>query len=226
MKAPYRVLIVDDSPYARQAIREVLAADDAFRVVGEAGDARQAVTLAAQLQPDLVLMDVRMPGIDGIAATAQIKTRLPSCRVVIVSVSDDARDLFAAIRSGAQGYLLKNLSPDDWTTYLRQVMSDAAPISADIASRILQEFAAANPPLPAPLEALTPREEEILRLVAGGHTNREIAARLGIAEATVKNHLRNILAKLHLKNRTALATFALKQALVRAEGTPSKAPPG
>lgn len=207
----YRVLLVDDHPYARRAVQEVLAADGEFEVVGEAADALQAIDLAQRLRPDLVLMDVRLPGIDGIAATARLKSRLPGCRVVMLSVSDDVRDLFAAIRSGAQGYLLKNLDPADWTAYLRQILSGEAPISREIATRILKEFAEANPlPVP-PIESLTSREEEVLQLVAAGHSNREIATRLDIAEGTVKNHLRNILGKLHLKNRTALASFALRE---------------
>jgi two-component system nitrate/nitrite response regulator NarL len=213
--ARYRVLVVDDHPYARKAVREVLAADGEFEVVGEASDARQALEMALRLRPDLVLMDVRLPGVGGIAATAQLKARLPACRVVMLSVSDDVQDLFEAIRSGAQGYLLKNLDPEDWTAYLRQIVSGEAPISREIATRILQEFAGANPPPAAAPESLTPREEEILRLVAAGHTNREIATRLDIAEGTVKNHLRNILGKLQLKNRTALASYAFRTGLLK-----------
>jgi DNA-binding NarL/FixJ family response regulator len=223
--ARYRVLVVDDNAYARRAVREVLGTDPDFEIVGEATEGAEALALALQLQPDLVLMDVRMPGAGGIRTTAELKARLPSCRVVMLSVSDDARDLFEAIRSGAQGYVLKNLDPEDWTAYLRQVMSGEAPISRDIATRILSEFAGANPAPAASLPALTAREEEILRLVAGGNSNREIAARLLIAEGTVKNHLRNILGKLHLKNRTELASFAFRQGLVRTRGTAWE-PPG
>jgi two-component system nitrate/nitrite response regulator NarL len=209
-----RVLIVDDNAYARQAVREVLASDDGFVVVGEAAGAAEGLALAERLRPDLVLMDVRMPGMGGIAATARLKARLPACRVVMLSVSDDARDLFEAIRSGAQGYLLKNLDPEDWTAYLRQIMAGDAPISREIAARIIAEFAEANPSAPPAPEALTAREREVLALVAAGHRNREIASRLGIAEGTVKNHLRSILAKLHVSNRTALASLALREGLL------------
>lgn len=214
MSVRYRVLIVDDSALARQAIAEVLAADDAFVVVGEAVDGTAAVRAAADLQPDLVLMDVRMPGPGGIAAIAGVRGVAPECRIVMLSVSDDARDLFAAIRAGAQGYLLKNLDPEDWVTYLRQIASGETPISREIAARMLQDFAAANPAPQAPAEALTPREGELLRLVAVGLSNREIAARLQIAEGTVKNHLRNILAKLQVRNRTALASYAAREGLI------------
>jgi DNA-binding NarL/FixJ family response regulator len=222
----HRILVVDDSPYARRAVREVLASAPEFTVVGEAADAREALDMALRLQPDLILMDVRLPGVGGIAATARIKARLPACRIVMLSVSDDVRDLFAAIRSGAQGYLLKHLDPADWTAYLRQVLSGEAPISREIATRILQEFAGANPLPAVPLEALTPREEEVLRFVAAGHSNREVAARLDIAEGTVKNHLRNILGKLHLKNRTELASYAFQEGIVRTGRGSDRGGPG
>lgn len=214
MPARYRVLIVDDSALARQAIAEVLSADPAFVVVGEAADGIVAARVAAELQPDLVLMDVRMPGPGGIAAVPRVRETAPGCRIVMLSVSDDARDLFAAIRAGAQGYMLKNLDPEDWVTYLRQIVSGEAPISREIAARMLAEFAAANPAPQVQSEALTPRETELLRLVAVGLSNREIAARLHIAEGTVKNHLRSILGKLHLRNRTALASYAAREGLV------------
>lgn len=214
----YRVLVVDDSALARRGVVEVLGADPAFEVVGEAGDGAAAVPLVEQLRPDLVLMDVRMPGIGGILATARVKAAHLGCKVVMLSVSDDARDLFASIRSGAQGYLLKNLDPGDWTAYLHQIMSGEAPISREIAARILGEFASANPAPAVPLDTLSGREEEILRLVAVGLSNREIALRLHLAEGTVKNHLRSILGKLHLKNRTALASYVARRG--RAEPGP------
>ena len=214
----YRTLVVDDNAYARNAVRRVLDADPRFLLVGEAAGAEEALRAAAELRPHLVLMDVRMPGLGGIQATRRLKTRLPECRVVMLSVSDDARDLFEAMRSGAQGYLLKNLDPEQWTGYLAQIMSGDTPMSRDIATRILRDFAAANPaPTPA-VQALTTREEEILRWVATGLTNREIAVRLGIAEGTVKNHLRSILAKLHVKNRTALAHYAAEKGSARPRG--------
>ena len=210
MERRYRTLIVDDNRYARQAVAEVLSADPRFEIVGMSAGAEEALESAAVLRPDLVLMDVRMPGLNGIAATAQLKARWSDCRVVMLTVSEDARDLFEAIRNGAQGYLLKNLAPEQWHAYLVQIMSGEAPISREIAARILHFFAAANPvaePTTA-LEILTAREEEVLEAVRAGLTNREIALRLSIAEGTVKNHLQHILAKLHLRNRTALASFA------------------
>jgi two-component system nitrate/nitrite response regulator NarL len=212
----YRTLIVDDNRYARQAVAEVLAGDERFEIVGSCGSAEEAIAAAAALRPDLVLLDVRMPGLNGIAATARIRACCPECHVVMLTVSEDARDLFEAIRNGAQGYLLKNLEPEQWHSYLVQIMSGDAPISQEIAARILHYFAAANPlSAPPAAEALTAREAEVLEALRGGLSNREIAVRLGIAEGTVKNHLQHILAKLHLRNRTALALFAADSARQR-----------
>lgn len=209
----FRTLIVDDNQYARQAVRDVLEADGHFDVVGMAASAEAALADAVALHPDLVLMDVRMPGLGGIAATARLKARLDQCRVVMLTVSEDVCDLFDAIRHGAQGYLLKNLDPEQWSAYLLQVMSGEAPISREIASRILHYFADANPVAEtSAFDELTSREEDVLQLVCAGCTNREIAQRLRIAESTVKNHLQHILGKLHLHNRTALASLAARTA--------------
>lgn len=254
-----RVLIVDDHPLARLGIETILSEDPAFRVVGYAADGHEAVHKARELVPDVVLMDINLPGQDGLAATRQIKEEMPSVRVVIVTVSDDAQDLFDAIRSGAQGYLLKNLSPEEWTEYLHAVVQGEARISKKIAQRILREFrvepdgspglgggasggatgqAGASwggkaPGMPQagahggrwsggkahagdgeiPDDTLSQREYEILRWVAKGASNKEIAQQLFISENTVKNHLKNILAKLHLRNRVQLATYAVKQGM-------------
>jgi len=207
MSETYRVLIADDNTLARQGIAAVVAGEPDFAVVGEADDGDIAVRLAQQVQPDLVLMDINMPRCDGLVATRLLKRTLPQVTVVILTVSDDALDLFEAIKAGAQGYLLKNLEPETWVAYLRGVMRGETPIDRALARRILQEF---HPPAPVPAGAtqLTPREEEVLRLVAGGASNREIALALRISENTVKNHIKNILEKLHLKNRVQLAGFA------------------
>ncbi|MNN18749.1 Transcriptional regulatory protein DegU [compost metagenome] len=150
--------------------------------------------------PDLILMDIRMPGKDGLEATREIKLRYPYVKIVLITVSDDAAHLFEALKQGAQGYLLKNLEPGTWLEYLRAIASDEAPLSSELALRILQEFpvtkkeSGEQPPL-------TSREREILGWVAQGMTNREIAGVLHISDQTVKNHLKNILQKLHLENR-------------------------
>lgn len=208
-----RLLIADDSPLARSAISSVLAADPYFTVVGEAQDGYEALQMVRDLQPEMVLMDINMPRCDGLLATRLIKRQAPQTVVVMLTVSDDAADLFEAIRNGAQGYLLKSLAPQDWLAYLRGFAQGDWSMPRQMANRILAEFSAATSP-PAPAESgLTDRETEVLRLVARAMTNREIADTLVISEQTVKNHLKNILHKLHLKNRVDLAVYARRLGL-------------
>jgi len=185
-----------------------------LQVVGEARDGLEAVQLAQDLQPDLVLMDVAMPRCDGITATRQIRERLPKTRVVMLTVSDDDDHLFAAIQSGAQGYLMKNLEPDELYEMIRGVFRGEAAISRPIAGRILSEFAHQSQRLasfPDNDATLTSREEEVLRWIAKGATNMEIALGLHITENTVKAHVRNILRKLHLQNRVQAAHYAMQR---------------
>jgi len=213
-----RVLIADDHELARAAIRTILSRDPAFLVVGEAATAQEAVELVGSLRPDLVLMDMRMPG-GGAWATRQIKAAFPQVRVVVVTVSKAAEDLFEAFRSGAQGYLIKDLETRLWPDYLRSVLDAEAPISRPLVQRILGELAQAAPPARRwPPEPLTPREREVLEWVALGLTNREVAARLGISENTVKNHLKSILSKLQVENRTQLVREAVVHGLVSGHG--------
>ncbi|MFB5762325.1 response regulator [Paenibacillus medicaginis] len=208
-----RVLVADDSAHAREAISDILAEDGAFEIIGEASGGEQALRMTEELMPDLILMDIRMPDMDGLEATGLIKMRFPYVKIVIITVSDDAAHLFEALKRGAQGYLLKNLSPSTWLEYLRAVVSDEAPLSQELAYRILQEFPA-PPKQTAAGQSLTPREREILNWVASGQTNKEIGEGLGISEQTVKNHLKNILHKLQLENRVQLTRYALEQGLV------------
>lgn len=210
-----RTLIVDDSELARRGIRAILAGSSLFDVIGEASDGQDGLARVRELAPDLVLMDLRMPSLGGLEAIRLIKEEFPSTLVVVLSVSDDPQDLFEAIRRGAQGYLIKNVEPDLWLEYLTALVQGDARISRAIAERILQEFTPPSAVPRASLPSLTPREEETLALVARGLANKEIAATLGIVEGTVKRHLQNILAKLHLRNRVELATFALTQGLTR-----------
>jgi two-component system, NarL family, nitrate/nitrite response regulator NarL len=217
-KRAIRILLVDDHSLFRAGIASLLSSREDMEVVGEAQDGRQALDAARNLKPDLVLMDVHMPNLGGIEATRQIRAELPETRVVMLTVSDQDRDLFEAIKSGASGYLLKNLEPDELFGYLTGVFRGEAPISRTMAAKILSEFSSqasrgksAQPN--EPLSELTPREREVLKLVAAGATNREIAAALTLTENTVKNHLRNILDKLHLENRVQAAAYALKMGL-------------
>jgi DNA-binding NarL/FixJ family response regulator len=217
-----RLLLVDDHTLFRKGLGSLLAHEKGFTVVGEARDGAEAVRKAQELQPDLVLMDIHMPGTGGLEATREITAALPSTRVVILTVSEEDKDLFAAIKGGAHGYLLKSIEPEKLFALLRGVFRGEAPMSASTAAKVLKEFAAraAGQPEPAVGEDLTAREREVLELLVSGRTNKEIANALGIAENTVKNHLKSILAKLHLQNRVQAATLALQRGLVRSKDLP------
>jgi len=226
-----RVMLVDDHPHGREGMRDIISADPAFTIVAEAASGEAAIEQIQPEQPDLILMDIRMPGMGGLEATHRIKSRWPAVKIVMVTVSDEIADLFEAIKRGAQGYLLKNLTPSAWLEYLRAVAHDEAPMSKELAARMLQEFtgsatavsrpslsaaARSNRPQAAGHRASTPltdREKEILERVAYGDSNKEIALKLVISEHTVKNHLKNILQKLHLDNRVQLARYALEQGI-------------
>ncbi|WP_151734858.1 response regulator ['Paenibacillus yunnanensis' Narsing Rao et al. 2020] len=206
-----RVLIVDDSAYAREAMCEILGMDERFEMIGAVGSGAEAILWTEQWMPDLILIDIEMPGMNGLETTRRIKLTHPYVRIVIVTVSDEVSHLFEALKQGAQGYLLKNLAPSTWIEYLLAIVSEEVPLSRELAFQILQEFAVPSPR--EEHEALTAREKEILGCVSSGATNREIAGMLGISEHTVKNHLKNILHKLQLQNRTQLTRYALEQGL-------------
>jgi DNA-binding NarL/FixJ family response regulator len=214
---PIRVLLADDHVLFRRGVASLLATDRDFEVVGEAADGQQALGMARELMPDVILMDISMPVMGGLEATRRIKAEMPYVRIVILTASDGERNLFDAVKSGAQGYLLKNIEPQALFGTLRGVLRGEAPISRVMAAQLLEEFTrqSREPPPAATLAAeLTAREREVLEHVAQGRSNKEIAAALAIAENTVKNHLKNILEKLHLENRVQAATFALRQGLV------------
>lgn len=214
---PHKVLLADDQTLFRKAISALLNSTPNFEVVGEAEDGTQAVKKAKDLKPDLILMDVRMPVCSGIEATRQIKAESPNMKIVILTVSDEEEDLFEAIKSGAQGYLLKNLRPDALFEYLEGVINGEVALTPAVATKVLNEFVrlTRRPTFPVPVaEVLTAREKEILLLVAKGASNKEIAASLNITEGTVKNHLHHVLEKLHLRNRAQAAASALKDGLL------------
>ena len=216
---PIRVLLADDHSLFRKGLASLLSSNKGFKVVGEAQDGTEALNKAKDLKPDLILMDVYMPGGNGLEATRQIKEALPSVKVVILTVSEEDKNLFEAIKCGAHGYLLKKIEPRDLFEMLRGVFRGEAPISRATAAKILNEFAAQahRAPQEMPEERLSPKEREVIELLTKGSTNKEIGNKLGITENTVKNHLKNILDKLHLENRVQAAAFALQRKMNREE---------
>jgi DNA-binding NarL/FixJ family response regulator len=227
---PLRILLVDDHKLFRRGIELLLASHEGFEVVGSAGDGLEAIALARKTEPDLILMDVEMPRCNGLEAVRQIKSEMPHVKVAMLTVSDDSDDLFDAIKSGAQGYLLKDIEPDQLVDMLEGVRHGEAPLSGLMAARILDEFSRAAPVARSVADqesavlagdaapGLTEREIEVLELVVAGRSNTEIAKDLFITTYTVKNHLSNILSKLHLQNRVQLAVYAVRQRLVEEEG--------
>lgn len=205
-----RILIIDDHEHAREGIRTIIEQDAHFTIIAEGSSGEEAIKLTQQYMPDLILMDIQMPGIGGLEATKQLKSSFPYIKIIMVTVSDDITHLFEAIKYGAQGYLLKNLQPSAWHDYLHAVALDEAPVTKELAFRMLKEFTA-NQTKTLDDHPLTSREQEILRLVAKGYVNREIASLLDISEHTVKNHLKNILQKLHLSNRVQLTRYAYEK---------------
>lgn len=214
MMTPCRVLITDDHPHSRQAIKEILADEPLFKVIGEAANGKEAVELCDMLLPDMVLMDIQMPVLNGLEATKLIKEKNPLIKVIILSVSDDVADLFIAIQYGAQGYLLKNMDPDDWLQYLRSVADGSTYAARGMAGKLLYQFREADYEHAPTPQNLTAREKEILLLVAKGLTNKQIGQQLFIAENTVKNHIKSLLGKLEVENRVQLALYAMKSGLV------------
>lgn len=213
----YRVMIADDHPLAREAIRTLLEGEPSLEIVAEATNGQEAIELCKELQPDVILMDIRMPVINGLEATRQIKLLFPQIRVVILSVSVDVADLFSAIQVGAQGYLLKNMDPDDWLIYLKALLGDDTEVSRGMADRLFYQFQQGTPSSAPTPDVLTPREREILIHIAAGFTNRQIAEKLFITEHTVKNHVKHLLEKLALSNRVQLAAYAVQHRLSFAE---------
>jgi DNA-binding NarL/FixJ family response regulator len=211
-----RLILVDDQLLFRKGLRALFDEEPEFEVVGEANDGRAGIELARATKPDAILMDINMPVCNGVEATRIIKSEQPEVKIVALTVSDDDQDLFEAIKAGAQGYLLKDLRPEDLFEMLRAVMRGETPISPAIAGKLLSELR--KRPWHEPSEAagwdLTARELEVLQLVAEGLGNAEIAGRLFIVEGTVKNHLHNILEKLHLENRVQAAAYAIREGLV------------
>ena len=209
-----RVLLADDHPLFRDGISSLLSARG-YVVVGQAANGAEAVRLVGELRPDLVLMDIRMPGINGLAATRLIQAANPEIKIVILTVSEEEEDLFEAIKSGAAGYIQKSLDSDQFFDLIEGVLRGEAGLTPILAGRILRDYARRQRPSRHPtLEELTPREHDVLELVAQGASNGEIALQLGISENTVKYHMKNILQKLHASNRAEVVAYALRSGLI------------
>jgi DNA-binding NarL/FixJ family response regulator len=211
-----RVLIVDDDDLMRAGLRSVLSSDEALRVVGEAGDGRAAVQRTLELSPDVVLMDVRMPDLDGIAATREVLGISPDVRVVILTTFEQDDYIFGALSAGASGFLLKRTRPEELIAAIRTIASGDSLLSPSVTRRVIDRMAgqpAADTSVAQRLEELTPRERGVLELVARGLSNGEIAETLVIEESTVKTHIKRILTKLRARDRVQAVIFAYESGL-------------
>ena len=207
-----RVLIVDDHAIVRKGIRALLSESGGFEIVAEAADGQEAVLRAEETQPDVILMDLLMPGMDGIEATRRITGQQPGARILVLTSFAADNKLFPAIKAGALGYLLKDSSPEELVRAIRQVHRGEPALHPTIARKLLQEVAHPADLQPAP-EALTVRELAVLRLIAQGLSNQEIADELAVSEPTVRTHVSRILGKLHLASRTQAALYAVREGL-------------
>lgn len=218
MNAPIRLLVVDDHTLFRRGLTALLASQPHLQVVGEAADAGEAMRRAAELQPDVILLDHHLPGVSGVDALAGLRQAAPAARVLMLTVSEDAQTLSRALSHGAHGYLLKTVDSDMLVQAIDRALQDRSTISPEMTDKLVSAFqtlhttaapAAAEPPAAeGPLALLSPREREILREIAAGASNKEIARTLGIAETTVKIHVQHILRKLHLSSRVQAAVMA------------------
>ncbi len=213
-----RVMICDDHALFRRGLIMVLETEEGIEVVAEAEDGEEAIAKVEDIAPDVVLMDIRMPRVSGIEATKAIAERVPGAKILMLTVSDEEEDLYDAIKAGATGYLLKEISIDEVATAIRAVVGGQSLISPSMASKLLTEFTSltkkADERQTVPTPRLTDRELEVLKLVAEGMSNREIAGELFISENTVKNHVRNILEKLHLHSRMEAVVYAVREKLL------------
>lgn len=203
-----RVLIVDDQPLIRQALNLLLANEDALQVVGEASEGEAAIRQVEGLHPDVVLMDIQMPVMDGVAATREICQRFEQTKVLVLSVDDDDEYVALALRYGAAGYLLKNTPPEELALAIKAVYRGYTHLGPGLGKKIIAQIPARTASSSLEWKKLTPREQEIVRLIATGANNREIAEVLYISEKTVKNHITNILSRLNLRDRIQVAIFA------------------
>ena len=212
--ATIRVLLVDDQYLIREGIASLLELEDSVDVVGTAANGKEAVAQALKLSPDIILMDIRMPELNGVEATAQIRQRVPSCQVIMLTTFDDEEFIVQSLLAGACGYLMKDTAPQDLVRAVHSAHAGLYQLAPEVAGKLvgsLQSQAAAKAPKPDP--SLTPREVEVLGLLAKGASNKEIAKAFDVSEGTVKNHVSNILMRLELRDRTQAAVYAVEHGL-------------
>jgi len=209
------VLLVDDHQVVRQGVRAFLEVQPDMLVVGEAESGEAAVKMASEFAPDVILMDLLMPGMDGVEATRRIKHISPRTQIIILTSYHDDEHIFPAIKAGALSYVLKSIGPAELSEVVRKAAVGEAVLNSQVAARLVQEFRGAGQEAPNPFVELTDREMEVLRLIAEGQRNADIAHELVISEKTVKNHVSNILSKLHLADRTQAAVYAWREGIVR-----------
>jgi NarL family two-component system response regulator LiaR len=212
MTSTIRILVADDHEIVRKGLRALLSSEPDMQVVGEASNGEEAVAQAQEFHPDVILMDIVMPGVDGIEATRQITARPPAPRVLVLTSFATDDKIFPAIKAGALGYLLKDTAPQELIEAIRQVYRGEPSLEASIARKVLAELSRL-PQQPLTRQPLTERELDVLRLIAGGKSNREIAEHLTISDMTVRTHVSNILGKLQLASRTQAALYALRTGL-------------
>ncbi len=214
MSGPITILVADDHPVVRDGVVAMLSTQPDFQVIGEAADGLEAVALAKALRPNIVLLDLEMPGLDGVEALAQMRAACPEVRALVFTAFDTDDRIVGAVRAGAQGYLLKGAPRDELFNAIRVVGAGGSLLQPVVASKLLQRLSAPPPPAARPGESLTEREREVLTLLAQGRPNKEIAVALSISERTVKFHVSAILAKLGAGNRTEAVTIAVQRGLV------------
>lgn len=214
MNKKYRLLIVDDHTLLRAGLRALLDSDASIEVVGEAQDGRDAIRAVGQLSPDLVLMDLTMPGMNGTEAITAIKQRYPDVRILVMTLHKAEEFIHASLKAGASGYILKDSTSDELKTAIHNVLSGKTHLSADVASKVVHGFIGGGSDGGSPFETLTQREREVLKLVAEGRSNKEVAEFLSLSVKTVEKHRSNLMTKLDLHNTAQITAYAIEKGLV------------
>jgi DNA-binding NarL/FixJ family response regulator len=211
------VLIADDHTLFRKGVRKMLEAEDDMKVVGEAANGVEAISLARKLMPDVILMDITMPELDGIEATRTLHREMPHVGVVFVTMFEDDASVIKGLQAGGRGYILKDAGPESMLRAVRAVASGESLLGPSVAEKVMRQFAAMDKGQSALVDDLTPREMDVLKAIAEGRSNKEIAVKLSLSEKTVKNHINNMFSKLHLFDRTQAMLYAIRKGIVKIE---------